>query len=60
MFDSKVSLGITPDYEYTGIGLRVGDTEMDKLGESAGLKKGDIILQMGQPKFNIYKITRQS
>jgi Zn-dependent M28 family amino/carboxypeptidase len=50
MFDSKVSLGITPDYEYTGIGLRVGGTEMDKLGESAGLKKGDIILQMGSTK----------
>ncbi len=50
MLKPKVYLGITPDYEYKGTGLRVDGIQMDKAGESAGLKKGDIILQMGSTK----------
>jgi|TARA_B110000093_G_C12968839_1_gene411190 aminopeptidase YwaD len=50
LLNPKVYLGITPDYEYKGFGLRVDGIQMNKAGESAGLKKGDIILQIGSTK----------
>lgn len=47
-----VSLGIMPDYTYTGEGLRVDGTISDKVAEKAGIKAGDIITGLGD-----YKIT---
>ena len=46
-----VSLGVMPDYAYTGIGLRIEGASAGKLGEKLGLKSGDILLQMGDFKF---------
>jgi len=46
-----VSLGVMPDYAYTGTGLRIEGASAGKLGEKLGLKAGDILLQMGEYKF---------
>lgn len=46
-----VSLGVMPDYAYTGTGLRIEGASAGKLGEKLGLKTGDILLQMGDYKF---------
>ena len=46
-----VSLGVMPDYAYTGTGLRIEGASDGKLGEKLGLKAGDILLQMGDYKF---------
>ncbi len=46
-----VSLGVMPDYAYTGTGLRIEGASAGKLGEKLGLKAGDILLQMGDYKF---------
>jgi hypothetical protein len=46
-----VSLGVMPDYAYTGSGLRIEGASAGKLGEKLGLKAGDILLQMGDYKF---------
>lgn len=46
-----VSLGVMPDYAYTGTGLRIEGASAGKLGEKLGLRAGDILLQMGDYKF---------
>jgi aminopeptidase YwaD len=46
-----VSLGVMPDYAFTGTGLRIEGASAGKLGEKLGLKAGDILLQMGDYKF---------
>ena len=46
-----VSLGVMPDYAYTGTGLRIEGASAGKLGEKLGLKAGDILVQMGDYKF---------
>jgi len=45
-----VSLGVLPDYAFTGTGLRIEGTSQGKLGEKIGLKGGDVLLQMGEYK----------
>lgn len=51
----KVTLGVTPDYVYTGEGMRVDGVIDDRPGAKAGMQKGDIILQMGDiPVKDIY------
>ncbi len=47
-----VSLGIMPDYTYTGEGLRADGIIGGKVAEKAGLHAGDIIMELGN-----YKIT---
>ncbi|MCX7728343.1 MAG: M28 family peptidase [Bacteroidia bacterium] len=42
----KVTLGIMPDYTYEGKGVKIDGTTPGKPAEKAGLKAGDIILQM--------------
>lgn len=46
-----VTLGIMPDYAYSGSGLRVDAVSKDKTAERIGLKAGDILLQLGDYKF---------
>ena len=46
-----VSLGVMPDYAYTGVGLRIEGASAGKLGEKLGLKSGDVLVQMGVYKF---------
>ena len=47
----KVTLGVIPDYGFTGTGMRIDGVSAGKPGEKAGLKAGDIILQLGEYKF---------
>jgi len=47
----KVSLGVIPDYAYTGTGLRIEGVSKGKVAEQAGLKAGDVLLQLGEYKF---------
>jgi aminopeptidase YwaD len=46
-----VSLGVLPDYGYTGTGVRIDGVSPGKLAEKIGLKAGDILLQLGDYKF---------
>lgn len=48
----KVSLGIMPDYTYSGGGVRVDGVSEGKLAQRVGIKTGDIILQLGDHKFS--------
>lgn len=50
----KVTLGVMPDYLYSGDGLKLDGTKEGRPGDKAGLKSGDIIVQMG--KFEIKDI----
>ena len=47
----SVSLGVIPDYGYTGTGMRIDGVSPGKLAEKLGLKAGDILLQLGDYKF---------
>ncbi|MEO8712707.1 MAG: M28 family peptidase [Parafilimonas sp.] len=46
-----VTLGVMPDYGYTGTGLRIDGVSKGKTAEKAGLKAGDVLLQLGDFKF---------
>jgi hypothetical protein len=46
-----VSLGVMPDYAYTGTGVRIEGATPGKLAERLGLKGGDVLLQLGDYKF---------
>lgn len=48
----SVTMGIMPDYTYSGIGVRVDGVSENKPGQKAGLKAGDVITALGD-----YKIT---
>lgn len=45
-----VSLGVMPDYAFTGTGVRIEGTSQGKLGEKLGLKPADILVQVGDYK----------
>jgi hypothetical protein len=47
-----VTLGVMPDYAYSGSGLRIDGVTQGKTAEAIGLKAGDILLQLGDFKFN--------
>jgi aminopeptidase YwaD len=44
----KVTLGIMPDYTFTGTGLRVDGVVDGKIAQQIGLLQGDIIVQLGE------------
>ena len=44
----SVSLGIMPDYTFSGTGIRVDGVTDDRPAKKAGIQQGDIILQLGQ------------
>lgn len=46
------SLGIIPDYEFNGTGVRINGISQGKLAEKAGLHTGDVIVQLGDNKFD--------
>ena len=48
----NVSMGIMPDYTYSGAGVRADGLSEGKPAQKAGLKTGDVIVQIGE-----YKIT---
>jgi aminopeptidase YwaD len=45
-----VSLGVMPDYAFTGTGVRIEGTSQGKLGEKLGLKAADVLIQIGDYK----------
>jgi len=47
----KVSLGIMPDYTYSGSGVRVDGVSEGKTAQRVGIKAGDVITQLGDVKF---------
>jgi len=46
--DFKVTLGVVPDYLFTGKGMRIDGVSEDKPAQIAGLQKGDIVVKMGE------------
>jgi aminopeptidase YwaD len=46
-----VSLGVIPDYGFTGTGVRIDGVSKGKTAEKIGLLAGDILLQLGDYKF---------
>ncbi|MES2003629.1 MAG: M28 family peptidase [Bacteroidota bacterium] len=47
----KVSLGVIPDYGFSGTGMRIDGVSPGKLAEKTGLQKGDVLIQLGEYKF---------
>jgi hypothetical protein len=47
----KVTLGVIPDYGYSGTGMRIDGVSPGKLAERIGLQAGDVLLQLGDVKF---------
>ncbi|MBS1509313.1 MAG: M28 family peptidase [Bacteroidetes bacterium] len=47
----KVTLGIMPDYTFSGGGVRVDGVSDGKIAQKAGIKAGDVIVQLGDYKF---------
>ncbi|RNC88114.1 MAG: M28 family peptidase [Winogradskyella sp.] len=43
----KVGLGVVPDYLFDGKGMRIDGTREDTPAVNAGLKKGDIVIKLG-------------
>ncbi|HFB99646.1 MAG TPA: PDZ domain-containing protein, partial [Phaeodactylibacter sp.] len=43
----KVTLGVMPDYVYTGKGMRVDSVIEGRVGDKGGVKDGDIIIKIG-------------
>jgi C-terminal processing protease CtpA/Prc len=43
----SVSLGIMPDYSFNGIGVKVDAVTDDRPAKKAGIKPGDVIVQLG-------------
>jgi C-terminal processing protease CtpA/Prc len=48
----KVSLGVMPDYTFSGGGVRIDGVSEGKLAQRIGLKAGDILLELGAHKFS--------
>ncbi len=46
-----VSLGVLPDYGFSGTGMRIDGVSPGKLAERKGLQAGDVLLQLGEYKF---------
>lgn len=45
--DFKVTLGVVPDYLFTGKGMRIDGVSEDKPAQLAGMQKGDVVVKMG-------------
>jgi len=43
---SGVTLGVTPDYGYSGSGMRITGVRSDGPADSAGLQEGDVIIRL--------------
>ena len=46
----NVSLGVMPDYTFSGQGLRIDGVSDNRPGQKAGLKAGDVITDIGPHK----------
>lgn len=43
----RVGLGVIPDYLFDGEGMRIDGVSEDKPAQKAGLKKGDVVIKLG-------------
>ena len=43
-----VTLGVMPDYAYTGTGMRIDGVSKGKTAERIGLQAGDVLMQLGE------------
>ncbi|TNF76431.1 MAG: M28 family peptidase [Bacteroidetes bacterium] len=43
----KVTLGVIPDYLYSGEGMRIDGVSEDRPAQKAGLQKGDVVVKLG-------------
>jgi hypothetical protein len=43
----KVTLGVIPDYLFSGEGMRIDGVSEDKPAQNAGLQKGDVVVKLG-------------
>ncbi|HYJ38940.1 MAG TPA: PDZ domain-containing protein, partial [Chitinophagaceae bacterium] len=48
----SVTLGIMPDYTFSGTGVRVDGVSENRPAQKAGIKAGDVILQLGEHSTN--------
>ena len=48
----KVTLGIMPDYTFSGGGVKVDGVSEGKIAQKAGIRAGDILQQLGEYKFS--------
>jgi hypothetical protein len=48
----SVSLGVIPDYSFSGVGLRIDGVSPQKTAEKIGLKAGDVLLKLGAHKIS--------
>jgi S1-C subfamily serine protease len=56
----SVSMGIMPDYTYAGTGVRADGVTDGKPAQKAGLKAGDIIIQLGDNNISSLESYMQS
>jgi S1-C subfamily serine protease len=42
-----VSLGVIPDYSFSGSGMKIEGVSAGKLAEQIGLKAGDVLIKLG-------------
>ncbi|MBL0357836.1 MAG: M20/M25/M40 family metallo-hydrolase [Chitinophagaceae bacterium] len=47
----KVTLGIMPDYTFSGAGVRVDGVSEGKTAQKVGIKTGDVLIQLGDHHF---------
>ncbi len=46
----KVTLGVVPDYAFEGEGMRIDGVTDERPAATAGLQKGDVVIQIGEEK----------
>lgn len=46
-----VSLGVIPDYAYSGSGVKIDGVSKGKVAEKLGLQSGDVLVQLGEHRF---------
>lgn len=48
MSESSVTLGVLPDYSYSGLGFRIEGIRDGRPADQAGMREGDLIIRMGE------------
>lgn len=50
--DFKVTLGVVPDYLYSGEGMRIDGVKEGRPAAKAGMKQGDVVISIGENKIS--------